>query len=270
MGEPIDCREAKERLQDYLKRELTPELADEVQEHLVRCRSCFGRAKFEETPGPAARGAGPAGDLPRRAARADPRPAARTRRSGAEPGPAPLAAARRPPRRRSWRTARPRSPVGRGGGLAGRNAGARRHRMARRRGSRRLLRLQQPRLPRRAAAGAARPQGRAARPPAGARQRRRRRAVAALLGLRDPALGLWLLTATLAGRRGRHLGHGVRRAKRGPRPGCSSAARRYRRGTSGGVTAARHGRRRGRRAAGRGRWRARRPAIRRCFRSRRW
>jgi anti-sigma factor (TIGR02949 family) len=49
MGEPIDCREAKERLTDYLKRELTPELAEEVQVHLVRCRSCFGRAKFEET-----------------------------------------------------------------------------------------------------------------------------------------------------------------------------------------------------------------------------
>lgn len=49
MDEPIDCREAKDRLTDYLKRELTPELAGEVHEHLVRCRSCFGRAKFEET-----------------------------------------------------------------------------------------------------------------------------------------------------------------------------------------------------------------------------
>ena len=49
MGESIDCREAKERLTDYLKRELTPQLAEEVHEHLVRCRSCFGRARFEET-----------------------------------------------------------------------------------------------------------------------------------------------------------------------------------------------------------------------------
>lgn len=49
MGEPIDCREAKERLTDYLKQELTPELAGEVHEHLVRCRSCFSRARFEET-----------------------------------------------------------------------------------------------------------------------------------------------------------------------------------------------------------------------------
>ena len=49
MGDPIDCREAKDRLTDYLKQELTPELTEEVHEHLVRCRSCFGRAKFEET-----------------------------------------------------------------------------------------------------------------------------------------------------------------------------------------------------------------------------
>jgi anti-sigma factor (TIGR02949 family) len=48
MSEPIDCREAKVRLQDYLKRELTPELAAEVRDHLVRCRGCFGHAQFEE------------------------------------------------------------------------------------------------------------------------------------------------------------------------------------------------------------------------------
>ena len=48
MGDPIDCREAKERLTDYLKQELTDDLAVEVHQHLVRCRSCFGRAKFEE------------------------------------------------------------------------------------------------------------------------------------------------------------------------------------------------------------------------------
>lgn len=48
MGEPIDCTEAKARLQDYLKQELTAELATEVHDHLVRCRGCFGRAQFEE------------------------------------------------------------------------------------------------------------------------------------------------------------------------------------------------------------------------------
>jgi anti-sigma factor (TIGR02949 family) len=49
MGDAIDCGEAEARLQDYLKRELTPELAAEVREHLIRCRPCFGHAKFEET-----------------------------------------------------------------------------------------------------------------------------------------------------------------------------------------------------------------------------
>ena len=48
MGEPIDCKEAEARLQDYLKRELTPELAGEVRDHLERCRGCFGHAQFEE------------------------------------------------------------------------------------------------------------------------------------------------------------------------------------------------------------------------------
>src|ERR687887_652165 len=45
---PINCREALEHLQDYLKRELTPELAVEIREHLHRCRPCFSHAKFEE------------------------------------------------------------------------------------------------------------------------------------------------------------------------------------------------------------------------------
>jgi anti-sigma factor (TIGR02949 family) len=49
MGEPINCREATARLQDYLKRELTPELAAEVRDHLIRCRPCFSHAEFEET-----------------------------------------------------------------------------------------------------------------------------------------------------------------------------------------------------------------------------
>ncbi len=48
MSKPMDCREAGARLQDYLKQELTPELAAEVRDHLVRCRGCFGHAQFEE------------------------------------------------------------------------------------------------------------------------------------------------------------------------------------------------------------------------------
>lgn len=49
MGQPIDCREAEARLDDYLKQELTPELAVEVRAHLDRCRSCFRHARFEES-----------------------------------------------------------------------------------------------------------------------------------------------------------------------------------------------------------------------------
>jgi anti-sigma factor (TIGR02949 family) len=49
MDQPIDCREAEARLQDYLKRELTAELAVEVRTHLDRCRRCFDHARFEES-----------------------------------------------------------------------------------------------------------------------------------------------------------------------------------------------------------------------------
>jgi len=49
MSDPINCREARDRLQDYLKEELTPERAEEVSAHLVRCRHCFSQAKFEES-----------------------------------------------------------------------------------------------------------------------------------------------------------------------------------------------------------------------------
>jgi anti-sigma factor (TIGR02949 family) len=49
MADAIDCREAKARLQDYLKQELTAETAAEVRAHLDRCRGCFTHARFEET-----------------------------------------------------------------------------------------------------------------------------------------------------------------------------------------------------------------------------
>jgi len=47
----IDCREALARLYDYLDRELTPERAEEVAEHLRHCRHCFDRAEFERNFG---------------------------------------------------------------------------------------------------------------------------------------------------------------------------------------------------------------------------
>jgi anti-sigma factor (TIGR02949 family) len=43
----INCSEALAQLQDYLKEEMTPEIAREVQEHLNRCRPCFRHARFE-------------------------------------------------------------------------------------------------------------------------------------------------------------------------------------------------------------------------------
>jgi anti-sigma factor (TIGR02949 family) len=44
----LDCQEAMAHLYDYLKREITPDLAAEVRRHLERCRDCFHHARFEE------------------------------------------------------------------------------------------------------------------------------------------------------------------------------------------------------------------------------
>jgi anti-sigma factor (TIGR02949 family) len=45
----LDCDQALVHLQDYLKRELTPELVAEVRVHLERCRDCSGYARFEQS-----------------------------------------------------------------------------------------------------------------------------------------------------------------------------------------------------------------------------
>lgn len=45
----LDCEQALAHLQDYLKRELTPELVVEVRVHLEECRDCTGYARFEES-----------------------------------------------------------------------------------------------------------------------------------------------------------------------------------------------------------------------------
>jgi anti-sigma factor (TIGR02949 family) len=44
----VDCVKAMTHLDDYLKRELTPELMIEVRQHLEHCRECFTYARFEE------------------------------------------------------------------------------------------------------------------------------------------------------------------------------------------------------------------------------
>ena len=43
----IDCRQAVERLYEYLDRELTPELRSEVERHLNACAGCFRYFEFE-------------------------------------------------------------------------------------------------------------------------------------------------------------------------------------------------------------------------------
>lgn len=43
----IDCREAAERLYEYLDRELTVELRAEVERHLNACAGCFRHFEFE-------------------------------------------------------------------------------------------------------------------------------------------------------------------------------------------------------------------------------
>jgi len=48
MGDAINCREAEARLLDFLKRELTPELAAEVKAHIDHCGPCLTHARFEE------------------------------------------------------------------------------------------------------------------------------------------------------------------------------------------------------------------------------
>ena len=45
----LDCEQALVHLQDYVKRELTPELVAEVRIHLEQCRDCAGYARFEES-----------------------------------------------------------------------------------------------------------------------------------------------------------------------------------------------------------------------------
>jgi anti-sigma factor (TIGR02949 family) len=43
----IDCREAIERLYEFLDQELTPALRAEVEHHLKACAGCFRHFEFE-------------------------------------------------------------------------------------------------------------------------------------------------------------------------------------------------------------------------------
>jgi anti-sigma factor (TIGR02949 family) len=43
------CQQAVQRLNEYLSRELNPDEAELVQEHLQQCKGCFDKFHFEET-----------------------------------------------------------------------------------------------------------------------------------------------------------------------------------------------------------------------------
>jgi anti-sigma factor (TIGR02949 family) len=46
---PIDCEKALAHMQDYLKRELTPDLVVKMRDHLERCQHCSSCSRFEES-----------------------------------------------------------------------------------------------------------------------------------------------------------------------------------------------------------------------------
>lgn len=47
-AEECDCSQALELLQDYLKQELSPDLARRIEQHFVNCLPCFRSRRFEE------------------------------------------------------------------------------------------------------------------------------------------------------------------------------------------------------------------------------
>lgn len=47
-ADELDCDAALAQLDDYLRRELTPDLAERVRTHLERCAPCFRELRFAE------------------------------------------------------------------------------------------------------------------------------------------------------------------------------------------------------------------------------
>jgi anti-sigma factor (TIGR02949 family) len=47
-ADELDCDAALVQLDDYLRRELTPDLAERVRTHLERCAPCFRQLRFAE------------------------------------------------------------------------------------------------------------------------------------------------------------------------------------------------------------------------------
>ena len=44
----LDCERALELLQDYLKREIAPDMVPVIERHLERCTPCLSHSRFEE------------------------------------------------------------------------------------------------------------------------------------------------------------------------------------------------------------------------------
>ena len=268
MGDRIDCRQATEQLHDYLKQEITPELAEEIRAHLERCKPCFNHARFEES---FLRHAGelrpPA--LPRHAAGPDRRPPAGRGGAGLSP-PWPTAAlvaaavaalawglrtltgGRRARRLAGGHARSSRAPAG----PAARCWPPFSSPAASSPASSRPIAASTPRASRRDAAPGARPTAAPA-------------ALAALLGLARPELALWLVTGSLAAAAADTWATSLgRRSRTAPRDLLGGRA--VPPGTSGGVTVARD---RARPWSARRWWpgSGRPPADSRCSsRSRRW
>ncbi len=49
MSSDMDCNEAVEALHEFLRQECTPELAQQIKQHLEDCRPCLGHAQFEKS-----------------------------------------------------------------------------------------------------------------------------------------------------------------------------------------------------------------------------
>jgi anti-sigma factor (TIGR02949 family) len=47
-GRPMECREAVDRLYEYLDRELEPAVERAVRDHLASCAHCFALHHFED------------------------------------------------------------------------------------------------------------------------------------------------------------------------------------------------------------------------------
>lgn len=44
----MDCRSAVEVLHEYLRHELTPDIAEQVRAHIEKCRHCLDSVHFEQ------------------------------------------------------------------------------------------------------------------------------------------------------------------------------------------------------------------------------